>query len=91
MLARNQKGCILKYMNNAVINGQINLVNSSIINGEELTIVKDFGDGHKAFSNKTGSAVAIFAELDEGDFFNISGWKKHKTKSLAEVADSLYS
>lgn len=73
------------------INAQINLVNSSIINGEELTLVKDFGDGQKAFSNKTSSAVAIFAELDEGDFFNVSGWRKHKTKSLAEVADSLYS
>lgn len=78
-------------MNNIATNANITLTNSAIFEGSEITLVKDFGDGHKAFANKTGSAVAIFAELDEGSFFNISGWRKHKTKSLAEVADSLYS
>ena len=78
-------------MNNLATNANIALANSAIFDGSEITLIKDFGDGHKAFANNTGSAVAIFAELEEGDFYNISGWVKHKSKSLVEIADSLYS
>ena len=78
-------------MNNAVTNSAVNLTNSAIFNGEDITLVKDFGGGMKAFANASGSAVAIFADMDEGDFFKVSGWTKHPTKSLVEIADSLYN
>ena len=78
-------------MDNIATNANIDLANSSIFDGSEITLVKDFGDGHKAFANNTGSAVAIFAELDEGDFFNISGWVKNSSKTLLEIANSIYS
>ena len=79
-------------MDNLLTNININLTNSSIFEGSEITLVKDFGDGHKAFANNSGSAVAIFAEMEEeGDFFNISGWHKHPKRTLEEIADSLYA
>ena len=78
-------------MTNAAINAAIAAANSAIFNGEEIALVKDYCDGHKAFANNSGSAVAIFAEIEEGEFFNISGWVKNPNKSLAEIADSLYS
>jgi len=81
-------------MNNFLINAAISKMQSSIVNGEEVVLVKDYGDGHKAFANAAGTAVAIFAEMDEedeGDFFNVSGWIKSKTKSLIEIADSMYA
>ncbi len=78
-------------MSNAAANINIALTNSAIFEGSEITLVKDFGDGHKAFANNSGSAVAIFVEMEDGDFFNISGWRKHKTKSIVEIADSLYA
>ncbi len=78
-------------MSNAAANINIALTNSAIFNECEVELVKDFGDGHMAFANSTGSAVAIFVEMEEGDLFNVSGWRKHKAKSLLEIAESLYA
>ena len=77
-------------MNNSIINGQISLVNSSIINEDVLHLVKDYKDGHKAFTNASRSAVGIFASLEDGEVFNISGWHKNPSTSLVDLADSLY-
>ncbi|NRA51291.1 MAG: hypothetical protein HRU12_19360 [Phaeodactylibacter sp.] len=66
------------------------MAKASVFNGDDLTLVKDYGDGMKAFSNKTGSAVGIFADMDEGEYFMVSGWVKHQSKSLQDIADSLY-
>ena len=77
-------------MNSALANINISLTNSSIFEAEDLELVKDFGDGLKAFANNSGSAVAIFAKMEDGDLFNVSGWHKHKSKSLLEIAEGLY-
>ncbi len=77
-------------MNNTAANINIQLANSAIFEASELELVKDFKDGHKAFANNSGSAVAIFVEMEDGDIFNASGWHKHKSKSLLEIAEGLY-
>ena len=78
-------------MNSALANINISLTNSAIFEASELELVKDFGDGLKAFANNSGSAVAIFVEMEDGDIFNASGWHKHKSKSLLEIAEGLYA
>lgn len=76
-------------MNISSLNNSIRMAEASVFNGDDLTLVKDYGDGMKAFANDTGSAVGIFAEM-EGDYFMVSGWVKHESKSLEDIADSLY-
>ncbi len=77
-------------MNISSLNNSIRMAEASVFNGDDLTLVKDYGDGMKAFANDTGSAVGIFAEMEEGDYFMVSGWVKHEFKSLEDIADSLY-
>lgn len=56
---------------------------------KDLKLVKDYGNGLIAFANKDGTRVAIFAKAEGEKYYSISGWQKHKTKSLEEVADSM--
>ena len=58
---------------------------------ESLSRIKEFADGVVAFANPSNTAVAIFADMGDGEFFNVSGWTSHPTKSLIEIADSLLS
>lgn len=54
-----------------------------------LKLVKQFDPEMAAYSN--GKYVAIFAEMDDGDLFMVSGWTGHPTKSHVEIADALYA
>lgn len=76
--------------NAAAANVNIMLTNSAIFKASDLELVKDFKDGHKAFANGSKTAVAIFVEMEDGHLFNVSRWRKHKDKSLLEIAEGLY-
>jgi len=58
--------------------------------GDGMPLVKDFGAGMTARANKSMSAVAIFADMNEGQLFQVCGWTKHPDKSLDEIADLLW-
>ena len=73
------------------INAAITEANGAIFNTAELDLVKDFGEGIKAYANATGTKVAIFADYDENESYMMTGWTGHATKTLAEIADGLFS
>ena len=75
-------------MSNAATNVNIALTNSAIFEGSEVTLIKDYGD-IGAYANNTGSAVAIMAPIDGDELFSVSGWHKHPSKSLLEIAETL--
>jgi hypothetical protein len=78
----------------AALNATIRQVNESVKNESDMVLVKDYSDGTKAFA--LGQMVAIFADMGEeddvetGEQFQLSGWTKHATKTLEEIADALH-
>ena len=70
------------------------IANSATFKPSDLgSLIADFGDGMTAYANATNDKVAIFADFDDDEVFQVSNWTAPGTSgmTLSAIANKLFN